>query len=274
MIDLRCPQSEGRGPDVEQHVLDRSILSSILFTCILLIPNCGLKAGASQDPVEPAEVVLGGTQDECPGEPEDFDGFEDGDGCPDPDNDNDRIPDSEDLCPNDAENYNAVDDEDGCPDMSCQLKIQAPIYLDSQRIYFQKGSAELSEGSMLVVEDLAKVMRVEQLPWKLLVLGHAVKDEAGKDHGLKLSKDRAGTVAGYLAKENVPSENLITDGIGVTCHSESDDADIQRRVEFKLLLTQEGCTNIQIACEEAFENGRIPEAVLEYMPDGKQCTEK
>ncbi len=31
--------------------------------------------------------------DKCPFEPEDFDGFEDADGCPDPDNDHDGIPD-------------------------------------------------------------------------------------------------------------------------------------------------------------------------------------
>src|SRR5262249_7363393 len=38
--------------------------------------------------------------DKCPDEPEDFDGFEDSDGCPDPDNDRDGIPDDEDKCPN------------------------------------------------------------------------------------------------------------------------------------------------------------------------------
>jgi outer membrane protein OmpA-like peptidoglycan-associated protein len=54
--------------------------------------------------------------DKCPDEPEDFDDFEDKDGCPDPDNDGDGIPDVDDKCPNDPENFNGFEDEDGCPD--------------------------------------------------------------------------------------------------------------------------------------------------------------
>ena len=54
--------------------------------------------------------------DKCPDEPEDFDGFEDADGCPDPDNDHDGIPDELDECINEPENYNGYQDADGCPD--------------------------------------------------------------------------------------------------------------------------------------------------------------
>ena len=54
--------------------------------------------------------------DKCPDEPEDFDDFEDSDGCPDPDNDRDGIPDELDKCPNEPETKNGFEDEDGCPD--------------------------------------------------------------------------------------------------------------------------------------------------------------
>jgi len=81
--------------------------------------------------------------DKCPHEPEDYDRFEDDDGCPDVDNDKDGIPDSLDNCPllyvkvdgcpvNDKdgdkifdnidkcplvpEDYDGFQDEDGCPD--------------------------------------------------------------------------------------------------------------------------------------------------------------
>ncbi|MCB9649802.1 MAG: OmpA family protein [Deltaproteobacteria bacterium] len=54
--------------------------------------------------------------DACPNDPEDFDGFEDTDGCPDPDNDRDGIPDVTDKCPNDPEDKDGFEDEDGCPD--------------------------------------------------------------------------------------------------------------------------------------------------------------
>ena len=54
--------------------------------------------------------------DGCPDDPEDFDDFEDADGCPDPDNDKDGILDEDDKCPNDPETKNGFQDEDGCPD--------------------------------------------------------------------------------------------------------------------------------------------------------------
>jgi len=54
--------------------------------------------------------------DKCPNEAEDKDGFEDGDGCPDPDNDKDGVADAIDKCPNEAETKNDIDDDDGCPE--------------------------------------------------------------------------------------------------------------------------------------------------------------
>jgi len=54
--------------------------------------------------------------DQCPDDPEDFDGFEDEDGCPDIDNDRDGILDVDDQCPNDPEDKDGFEDEDGCPE--------------------------------------------------------------------------------------------------------------------------------------------------------------
>ena len=54
--------------------------------------------------------------DDCPNEPEDFDGYMDADGCPDLDNDGDGVLDVNDGCPNDAEDIDGFQDEDGCPD--------------------------------------------------------------------------------------------------------------------------------------------------------------
>ena len=53
---------------------------------------------------------------QCAAGPEDHDGFRDGDGCADPDNDEDGIPDVSDRCENDAEDYDGFADHDGCPD--------------------------------------------------------------------------------------------------------------------------------------------------------------
>lgn len=64
--------------------------------------------------------------DRCPNEPEDLDGFEDEDGCPDPDNDGDGIPDELDACPDQPETVNGLQDHDGCPDVSDRDKDGIP----------------------------------------------------------------------------------------------------------------------------------------------------
>lgn len=54
--------------------------------------------------------------DQCPDVPEDMDGFEDTDGCPDLDNDADGIADTDDQCPDEAEDVDGFQDTDGCLD--------------------------------------------------------------------------------------------------------------------------------------------------------------
>ena len=75
--------------------------------------------------LEPADKDKDGIPDDvdkCPNDPEDFDKFQDDDGCPDTDNDNDGVLDADDKCPNVAgpkENNGCPDtdaDKDGIPD--------------------------------------------------------------------------------------------------------------------------------------------------------------
>jgi outer membrane protein OmpA-like peptidoglycan-associated protein len=62
---------------------------------------------------EPAPVAASA----CAGQQEDMDGFQDDDGCPDPDNDNDGLLDARDACPLAQEDLDAYRDDDGCPDL-------------------------------------------------------------------------------------------------------------------------------------------------------------
>ncbi len=64
--------------------------------------------------------------DKCPLDPEDYDGFEDSDGCPEPDNDGDGVLDVTDgaddgsgfgRCRDTAEDVDGFEDADGCPDL-------------------------------------------------------------------------------------------------------------------------------------------------------------
>lgn len=61
--------------------------------------------------------------DTCPDEPEDKDGYEDTDGCPDLDNDADGLLDVADACPMDPEDMDMWEDEDGCPDHTTLVRI-------------------------------------------------------------------------------------------------------------------------------------------------------
>ncbi len=73
-----------------------------------------------RQPAAPADRDGDGIFDDhdgCADEPEDKDGFEDADGCPDPDNDNDGVLDPEDQCPGDPEDRDGYRDDDGCPEM-------------------------------------------------------------------------------------------------------------------------------------------------------------
>lgn len=54
--------------------------------------------------------------DVCLFVPEDVDGFQESDGCPEIDNDLDGIADLNDQCPDKAEDFDGFQDEDGCPD--------------------------------------------------------------------------------------------------------------------------------------------------------------
>jgi len=56
-------------------------------------------------------------RDDCASQPEDIDGFQDDDGCPDLDDDADGIPDRVDLAPLTSEDYDGFEDEDGVPDL-------------------------------------------------------------------------------------------------------------------------------------------------------------
>ncbi|MBZ4419016.1 OmpA family protein [Myxococcus sp. RHSTA-1-4] len=55
--------------------------------------------------------------DRCAAQPENVNGFEDEDGCPDdPDTDGDGLADSKDTCPREAEDKDGFEDDNGCPD--------------------------------------------------------------------------------------------------------------------------------------------------------------
>jgi hypothetical protein len=68
--------------------------------------------------------------DKCPNEPENYNQYQDDDGCPDEkpvevkDSDGDGILDDKDKCPKEPETFNGYQDEDGCPDEKPKEEIK------------------------------------------------------------------------------------------------------------------------------------------------------
>ena len=188
--------------------------------------------------------------DLCPNDPEDIDNFEDEDGCPEPDNDKDRILDPDDECPNDPETYNGTDDEDGCPDRGIAGIDGNSIFI-LEKIYFETDSAVIKRESYDVVDAVAATLNGNPQITKMEIQGHA--DERGADdYNIKLTRDRAASVMEALAQRGVDRARMRSGGYGERCpidHRSNKKAwEKNRRVEFKILETEEGPTGVEVAC--------------------------
>jgi outer membrane protein OmpA-like peptidoglycan-associated protein len=175
--------------------------------------------------------------DKCPDDPEDKDGFEDADGCPDPDNDGDGIPDVKDACPNEPETVNGVKDDDGCPDEGAIVVKKDRIFM-KERLLFDTNRARVkAEGR----PALAAVLELwSQHPeWDhLIVDGHA--DRHGPDKfNLWLSHLRAERVRKKLIEMGFPEERLTLRAFGrrsPRVPEQTEEADREnRRVEFVIV---------------------------------------
>ena len=105
------------------------------------------------DPDNDKDGILD-VDDLCPNDPEDKDGFEDEDGCPDPDNDKDRILDKDDKCPNEPETYNGFEDEDGCPDKGRVIVRNGKLEI-LDKIYFETDKAIIKPVSFPLLDAVA-----------------------------------------------------------------------------------------------------------------------
>ena len=79
-----------------------------------------------------------GDDDKCIDDPEDKDGFEDTDGCPETDNDKDGVDDGKDQCRDAPEDKDALQDEDGCPETDA----------DKDSVLDEKDKCPLVKGSV------------------------------------------------------------------------------------------------------------------------------
>jgi OOP family OmpA-OmpF porin len=194
--------------------------------------------------------------DLCPNDPEDIDQFEDEDGCPDPDNDQDRILDVDDECPNEPEVYNGTEDEDGCPDEG-RVAIQGSDIVIMDRVYFETDSAEIRPISFPILDAVAATLRGNPQITLVEVQGHA--DERSSDeYNIQLTRDRAASVVTYLVtRGGVERNRLRSAGYGERCPIDPSHTEAaweqNRRVEFKIIRTAAGPTGVEVACDAGRE---------------------
>jgi OmpA-OmpF porin, OOP family len=178
--------------------------------------------------------------DKCPDEPENENGWQDTDGCPDEDKDDDvdGVANSKDECPQQKETINGVQDEDGCPDggPAKVIREEGEIVI-TESVRFRSGSSEIDPESHAILNQVALVMKANPDIKKLRVEGHT--DSTGDhDNNVRLSKERAASVRNYLVKRGVNPNRLTSEGYGPDKPKvdKDDPASLakNRRVEFRI----------------------------------------
>jgi len=180
-----------------------------------------------------------GSRDKCPTEAEDKDGFEDEDGCPDPDNDKDGVADATDKCPNEPETRNGFQDEDGCPDQvpAAVARFTGVI----KGITFRKNSADIKSASFVTLKQAVEVMK-SYPTLRIEISGHT-SDDGQRDFNMKLSHKRADAVKAYLVSAGAEPYRIATIGYGpdkpIADNKDKAGKEKNRRIEFRLLSQDE-----------------------------------
>ena len=186
--------------------------------------------------------------DNCPEEAEDFDGYQDDDGCPDADNDRDGLCDpwveakgmfanfahickGVDLCPEQPETLNEYKDDDGCPDEVPQPPKKVFVL---EGVNFESGKATITQDSYISLMKVVDIMETFTEA-TFLIVGHT--DNVGKpDKNMQLSADRAASVKNFLVEKGIDAGRMETDGKGdtqpVATNSTPEGRAQNRRIEF------------------------------------------
>jgi len=200
-------------------------------------------------------------EDRCPDVPEDRDGFEDADGCPDPDNDRDGLADEVDQCPDEPgpKEYDGCPDTDGdeipdqqdeCPEEygpasadGCPAGDPLARYGDGRieirgAVNFDTGKATLKRESFPVLDEVAALLRSHREVKRLRIEGHT--DSVGSDRlNLDLSRRRAAAVVQYLIGKGIERTRLESAGYGeerpIADNATALGRAKNRRVEFTIL---------------------------------------
>jgi|GEM_PF-1449202 len=196
---------------------------------------------SSVDDVDDAAraAAIRGGYDACPDLPEDLDGVEDEDGCPEGDADKDGVLDYLDRCPDEQETINGYQDDDGCEDEGpAQIVIEEGRLTILETIRFEPNSSKLDRRSDKIMEQIALTLRKHDEIGHLEIGGHT--DSTGpRALNMRLSRERARSVRQWLLGRGIAPERLGARGYGPDKPLADNDSDAgraqNRRVEFLLV---------------------------------------
>lgn len=192
--------------------------------------------------------------DKCPDQKEDGQGALPNDGCPNLDADSDGVDIPADKCPDKAETKNGFEDEDGCPDEKPLAQVVGGQVQINKEIRFLKGKSDIEEGSMDVIDAVAKVLADNKQIELVEVGGHASK-EGDEYFNKTLTGQRVKAVEAALVAKGVEKARLMSTGYGFYCPKDARDTEeamaANRRVEFKIVFLNGKRTEEKLGCEAA-----------------------
>jgi outer membrane protein OmpA-like peptidoglycan-associated protein len=218
-------------------------------------------ADGCPDPDNDQDAVLD-VNDGCINEPEDKDGFEDADGCPDPDNDRDAFLDADDECPNDAEVINGISDYDGCPDVGLITMIDDRIILE-ERVLFDFERARIKSKAKPVLQAIVTLQQQHPEWISVRVEGHAdARGDAAFNQDL--SNRRAANVRESLVELGISSGLIDSVGYGATrlrdMRETEEGHQYNRRVEFVVVARRHETTGVVAPAAAAPTSSATPAA--------------
>ena len=180
--------------------------------------------------------------DKCPNDAEDFDGFEDEDGCPDLDNDGDGILDVNDKCPNEPEDFDGFQDDDGCPDVD-EIMINGKIILMADDLFSPNSAMIMVEGKKYLDEVVTQLQKVPDEKWRI----EGYMDSNGNKKSLRnLSLERAKAVLEYLNYfGGLNRENFQVFGMGDNSPIADNSTEEGRKENRRIEIVPENVNNSQ-----------------------------
>ena len=129
------------------------------------------------------------------------------------DSDRDKIPDVDDECPNEPETYNGFEDDDGCPDKG-RVVVGAKEIKILDKIYFESKKATIRKESFGLVDAIASTIKGHPSIRLVEIAGHTDERRTPGISNKKLSQLRAEAVRTALVEREVEPQRLVARGYG------------------------------------------------------------